>query len=588
MKKENRKKKSSDDEDRTEKKHDSGSQKEARHSKARKSKSIFANTWLMALGIIAIAAIIIAAAYLVNRNSKGCSGSLCTASPAGAQGSIVAEVNGQPIYSGQLNKTYDLFLYMEGIPKSYSFLVPKLSVLNQSIMQMLIYDDATAHGYSVTSQEAEDSLVKALAANGYTLDRFKSTFANESFDYDFVTEYNRRTMVISKYLNDTILKGITVTDSEAQAYYDANKALFNSTEQIRVSHILVNSSSLAQQIIDQLDSGANFTELAKEYSTDPSVQTNGGDLGYFSNGTMIPEFESAAFALKNIGDYTETPVQSQYGYHIILLTGRKPAGLQPFAQVEDQIKQNLLKQKQNDAIKAYIQGLMSKADIKIYLQAQQPAAATTQPAQAAATPPKSDKPVVELFVMSYCPYGTQMEKGILPVALLFGDKIDFQVKFVNYAMHGPKEIKENLRQYCIETEQGDKYLSYLNCFLKANDTNACMAQAGVDTAQLATCTAATDQQYSVTQNMENPQGPYPSFLVDDADNKKYGVSGSPTLVINGVEVSPSRDSASLLHAVCSSFNVQPEECTAKLSSDQPSPGFGYKTTTTSAQADCTA
>ncbi|MFH0840784.1 MAG: hypothetical protein V1865_02275, partial [bacterium] len=63
--------------------------------------------------------------------------------------------------------------------------------------------------------------------------------------------------------------------------------------------------------------------------------------------------------------------------------------------------------------------------------------------------PKSDKPVVELFVMSHCPYGTQIEKGIIPVAETLKDKIDFQIKFVDYAMHGEKELKEQLNQYCI-------------------------------------------------------------------------------------------------------------------------------------------
>ncbi len=588
MKSENKKKNPKDDEKKDAKKDDpeKSSPKKQRPKETRKSKSIFSNAWLVGFGVIVIALIIIAAAILVNRNSSECRGDVCSADEAnsGGSGIVVAEVNGHDIYSGDFNKTYDLFLYMQGIPKSYSFLVPESAVLNQTIMQQMIYDDATSHGYSATSQEAENNLLNALQANGYTLDAFKATFVNESFDYDFITEYNRKTMVISKYLNDTILKGITVSESEARAYYDANIGQFNTSEQIRTSHILVNSSELAQQIISQLDNGANFTELAKEYSIDPSVASNGGDLGYFSRGAMVPEFEDAAFALQNIEDYTEQPVQTQYGYHIILLTGREPAAQQTFDQVKDQIMTGLLQQKQNDAVKAYIQSMMANADIKIYLK-EQPAASPSPPPSAA---PTSDKPVVKLFVMSYCPYGTQMEKGMLPVAQLLGDKIDFQLEFVNYAMHGPKEITENLRQYCIEKEQKDKYLDYLSCFLKQNDSSSCLAETGIDTAKLGTCTEATDQQYSITQNMQNPKGPYPAFLIDDADNKKYGVGGSPTLVINDVTVSSSRDSASLLATVCNAFDVQPEQCSAKLSADSPSPGFGYKTTGTTAQADCTA
>ena len=72
---------------------------------------------------------------------------------------------------------------------------------------------------------------------------------------------------------------------------------------------------------------------------------------------------------------------------------------------------------------------------------------------------KADKPKVELFVMSHCPYGTQAEKGMIPVVELLKDKISFEVKFVDYAMHGKKELDEQLRQYCIQKEQKAKFLT---------------------------------------------------------------------------------------------------------------------------------
>ena len=85
--------------------------------------------------------------------------------------------------------------------------------------------------------------------------------------------------------------------------------------------------------------------------------------------------------------------------------------------------------------------------------------------------PKSDKPSVELFVMSYCPYGTQAEKGILPVVELLGDKIDFNLRFVYYAMHPSQgEVEENLRQYCIQKDQKSKFNDYLECFLEEGDS----------------------------------------------------------------------------------------------------------------------
>ena len=199
---------------------------------------------------------------------------------------------------------------------------------------------------------------------------------------------------------------------------------------------------------------------------------------------------------------------------------------------------------------------------------------------AASTPvdvPKTDKPIVELFVMSYCPYGTQIEKGILPVIKTLGSKIDYKLKFVDYAMHGDKELKENLVQYCIQKEQTSKFDAYLTCFLKASDSASCLTSTGIDVKKNDTCVAKTDSDFKVTENSKNNvdfRGTFPGFNVEKADNTKYSVGGSPTLIINGKEVSSARDSASLLKTICSAFNNQPKECEAVLSSTAPAAGFG--------------
>lgn len=193
---------------------------------------------------------------------------------------------------------------------------------------------------------------------------------------------------------------------------------------------------------------------------------------------------------------------------------------------------------------------------------------------------KSEVPEVELFVMSYCPYGTQIEKGVLPVLETLGKKIKFSLKFVDYAMHGEKEIKENLRQYCIEKNEPGKLNSYLNCFLKKGEgtENSCLKEAGVNVAKLESCIASADAEFKVTEKFRDKNtwnnGQFPPFDIHKKDNEKYGVKGSPTLVINGSEVSAGRDSASLLKAVCSGFVNPPKECEKELSSVAPSPGFG--------------
>lgn len=207
--------------------------------------------------------------------------------------------------------------------------------------------------------------------------------------------------------------------------------------------------------------------------------------------------------------------------------------------------------------------------------------------------PKTDKPVVELFVMSHCPYGTQAEKGIIPVLDLLGDKVDFKLRFVYYAMHpSAGEMEEQTRQYCIQKEQSEKLIPYLKCFLKAGDSSSCLTEAGIDKTKMNTCVSVTDKEFKITENKNDKSkwlsGNYPLFNIDKELNTKYGVAGSPTLVINGVEAQSARDPASYLKTVCGAFSEgkTPEECDEELVTSSYSPGFGYSTTTSTTTAEC--
>ncbi|MEM3373913.1 MAG: hypothetical protein QXE31_01705 [Candidatus Woesearchaeota archaeon] len=203
---------------------------------------------------------------------------------------------------------------------------------------------------------------------------------------------------------------------------------------------------------------------------------------------------------------------------------------------------------------------------------------------------KKDKPEVQLFVMSHCPFGTQMEKGILPVVELLGNKIDFKVRFVYYAMHGEVEVKEQIRQYCIQKEQSDKYLSYLKCFLEAGETDKCLTQANIDKTKLDTCYEKTDKEFNVMANFNDKttwlSGRYPLFNIDKQLNEKYGVQGSPTLVVNDVVVETARDPNSLLKTICTGFKEQPSECDKQLPTTGFSAGFGYNEADTNTLAGC--
>lgn len=203
--------------------------------------------------------------------------------------------------------------------------------------------------------------------------------------------------------------------------------------------------------------------------------------------------------------------------------------------------------------------------------------------------PKSDKPTIELFVMSHCPYGTQIQKGILPVLYALEDKVNFKMKFVDYAMHGEIELKEQTLQHCLQEEQSDKYYEYLECFLVDGNTEQCLNDTGVNKTRLNTCIATTDATFKIMENFTNNigyRGSYPGFDIHKEDNEKYGVGGSPTLIINGAEIQANRDPASLMNTICSAFNEAPEECLLPMPNLTPVPGFGMGTTSNNVAAAC--
>lgn len=191
---------------------------------------------------------------------------------------------------------------------------------------------------------------------------------------------------------------------------------------------------------------------------------------------------------------------------------------------------------------------------------------------------KQDRINIELFVMSHCNYGTQMEKALLPVIETLGSKADFELKFNSYVMNDKLELDEQLTQYCIQKESKDKLISYLNCFNKAGESDTCLSENNINKTKLSACVKTTDNEYKISENYADQStwlaGAYPSFPIYEEDNNKYGVQGSPTLIINGEMVSAERDSQSLLKLACSGFTNEPNECQTQLSDIAPGYGFG--------------
>lgn len=201
----------------------------------------------------------------------------------------------------------------------------------------------------------------------------------------------------------------------------------------------------------------------------------------------------------------------------------------------------------------------------------------TAPVQQQIAPPvemtKSDKPTVNLFVMTHCPYGTQAEKGFISTIKALGDQVDAKIRFVHYTMHGEKEDTETLTQVCIREEQSSKWLDYLECFLEDADSARCIDEVNIDEDKLNDC-------------IDN--GNADEYYAEDSTlSEASGVSGSPTLVINGAKVSSGRSSDAFLQTICGAFNIAPGDCTSlNLSTESPSPGFGYTASGSDTTAQC--
>ena len=172
-----------------------------------------------------------------------------------------------------------------------------------------------------------------------------------------------------------------------------------------------------------------------------------------------------------------------------------------------------------------------------------------------------------------------MEKAYTPAWDLLKDKADLSVKFVSYAMHGKIEVEENTRQQCIQQEEGqDKFISYLNCFGLKNDSNGCLSRAGINSDKINACADKTNKDFAILDKYNDKStwlnGRFPVYPIHENLNYEYDVQGSPTLVINGVQVQAERTAEGIKSAICAAFNNAPSECSKQLSNTPATPGFG--------------
>ena len=217
----------------------------------------------------------------------------------------------------------------------------KRQFLEELIAKQVIYEDAKKQGI-VDTKEYKEQLKKII----------------ESIKKDLAI----------KIWQKRLFESIKISDEELRKYYNEHRREFMQKEALHARHILLKSEKEAQEIIKKLKGlkgkalKEEFIKLAGAKSIGPSA-ANGGDLGYFSKGQMVPEFEKAAFSTK-VGQITKEPVKTQFGYHLIYVEDKKSASTKPFSEVKSYIEQRLKMEKFRQTMQEKLRKLKGKAKIE--------------------------------------------------------------------------------------------------------------------------------------------------------------------------------------------------------------------------------
>ncbi len=296
------------------------------------------------------AASVLALTACTKKDSTAATPPAATAS-ADAKETVVATVNGTPIYSGVVEMMVKERT-AQGQPDS-----PELRkmIIENMAMQSLVAAEASKKGLDKSAEVTRqlDMLRQSLLANAYVQDYIKNN---------------------------------PVTDAMLKAEYDKINSKAGGNE-YKARHILVKEEAEAKAIIAKLKKDMkSFGAIAKDKSQDPGSKVNGGDLGWFNPAGMVPEFGAAVQAQKK-GEISETPIKSQFGYHVIVVDDSRPITPPPFDQVKEQLKQQV--QRQN--LKTFLDELKAKAKIDIVADK----TAVAAPAAAPVAPVAPAAPVAE-------------------------------------------------------------------------------------------------------------------------------------------------------------------------------------------------
>ncbi len=210
-------------------------------------------------------------------------------------------------------------------------------------------------GASYNNPEGRKIILEQLIGNKLLLlDAKRNLF---EADPEFKAQLAKlKDQLLTNFAGDKVISAVTLSDKEARDYYEKNKEQFVSDESVNASHILVDSEELACELIAKINAGEiSFEDAALKHSSCPS-KANGGNLGDFGRGQMVPEFDSAVFAME-VGAVSSSPVKTQFGYHLIKLNAKNAPATIPYEEAEEQIKYTLLTEKRRAAYESKINQL---------------------------------------------------------------------------------------------------------------------------------------------------------------------------------------------------------------------------------------
>ena len=289
----------------------------------------------------------------------------------------VARVNGVAISALELKRANKVMLAGKHVttPSAEQQKEFDQQALTQLVSAELLYQAGQKLEVKELNKLVDDKLAQGRAKFP-DADAFARAMKDMDMAENDLRDYTRRDLIITNFIEKTIVPTVTVSEADARKFYDQNPDKFTKPDSAKASHILLGvdqkasadekkaAREKAEKLRKELVGGADFATLAKANSTCPSSQ-QGGDLGFFGKGQMVPAFEKAAFALKpgEISDVVET----QFGYHIIKLTEKKAAEKVEFKEVKPRIDDYLKNQKVGAAVNDYLTETRKTAKIELLL-----------------------------------------------------------------------------------------------------------------------------------------------------------------------------------------------------------------------------